>query len=257
MTQFAPLTVDIDYADPYTVILTGDYSPLPVAVAVFASLATPVPVYVLEDNLGVLSSSVVTEITSVWRSSVNGVPPKSSYPLGGQIADLLEVRNSYRQELLDQLNVLASAVFDDHGLTLNKAMQDSSPVGKLAPSVIAKLLGLSPSIARQIAVGRYPLSGPQIEQLAESLGCETTDLALIAVTIPRPLIEALYSPRRFSVVRDIARHRRVSYGSAVAYLPSAAAARTQHAAMRSEESRKYWEDLLDAIVAGGFSAKKS
>src|SRR5262249_18810931 len=147
--------------------------------------------------------------------------PQSIYPLGGQIADLLEVRTSYRQGLLDDLNVLASAVLDDHGMTLNKSMQHSSVAGKLPPSLLAEILELPPSIARQIAVGRYPLSGPQIEQLATSLGCKTTDLALTAVTVPRQLVEALYSPRRFSVVRGIAKRRHVSYSSAVAFVPSA------------------------------------
>lgn len=255
-TQFAPLTVDIDYADPYTVILSGEYSPLPVAVAVFASLATPVPAYVLEANLGVLSSGIVSEITSVWQSSLKGVQPKSIYPLGGQIADLIEVRNSYRHELLDQLNLLASAVLDDHGLTLNKKLQDASSFGALRPSLIAELLCVPLGVARQVAVGRYPLSGPQIELLATSLGCETADLALTAVTVPRQLIEALYSPRRFSVVRGLAKEHRVSYASAVCYLPSAAAARTQHAERHSELSSQYWKDMLETLAASGSNAEE-
>ena len=160
-TQFAPVTVDIDYADPYTIILSGEQSPLPVAVAVFAGLATPVPVYVLEANLGTLSSGVISEITCVWRSSVKGAPPQSIYPLGGQIADLLEVRSCYRQELLDKLTLLASAVLDGDGLTLNSTAQRSPISGKLRPSYIAKLLGLPLSIARQIAVVGYWLSGPE------------------------------------------------------------------------------------------------
>ncbi|GAB3220583.1 hypothetical protein [Mycolicibacterium hippocampi] len=251
-TQFAPVTVDIDYADPYTVILSGEQSPLPVAVAVFASLATPVPVYVLEANLGTLSSGVISEITCVWRASVTGSPPQSIYPLGGQIADLLEVRSLYRQELLSQLTLLAAAVLDGDNVTLNSA----ASAARLRPSLVAEVLGLPLSTGRQIAVGRYPLSGPQVDRLAASLGCEVEDLALTTVTVPRPLLEALYSPRRFSVVRNIASANGVSYANAVAYLPSAAAARTQHAERRPEDSQQYWEDMLDALVVSGGNAEK-
>lgn len=254
--QFAPLTVDIECADPYTVVLSGDSSPLPVAVAVFAGMTTPVPVYVLEANVGELSRSIASEIVGIWRSSQLGAPPISTCQLGSQMADPLEVRYAYRAELLAQLTVLASAILDGHGLTLNKAEQDKSSVGRILPSRIADFLDLQPRVAREIAVGRYPLSGPQVERLAASLGCETADLSLIAVSIPRPLIEALYSPRRFSVVRELARQHDVSYADAVAFVPSAVSARTQHARVDSEETQEYWEDLLEALAAGGVDAAK-
>jgi hypothetical protein len=255
-TEFAPVTVDIDFADPYTAILSREQNPLPVAVAVFASLATPVPTYVLEANLGTFSQSVVSELTAIWRASMAGIFVKTSLTLGRGIVDGLEVRSAFRKELLDQLSILASAEITLDGTTLGAGLRRLAPGSTIRPSKVAEILGVGLPAARQIASGNVPLTAREAERLASVIGCDPATITLTAVTVPRELVEALYSPRRFSYVRYLARERNLDYVDAIGYVPAAAAARTQRAESESNRTRQFWEDVLEALVAGSANASK-
>jgi hypothetical protein len=120
----------------------------------------------------------------------------------------------------------------------------------IRPSQIMKFLDVGLPDARAISTGTMPLTAEQAERLVSQIRCADPDaLRLTAVTVPRELIEALYSPRRFSVVRRISSRRNLDCVDAIAYIPAAAAARTQHAKLAATHTRQYWEDLLEALAA--------
>lgn len=253
-TEFAPITVDVDFADPYTAILQVAQSPLPVAIAVFTSLATPVPVYVLEASLGQLAPGVVESLTSIWRDSLAGRTPKSSLTLGRSSVDPLEVRSAFRHELADQLTVLASAELI-RGAVFDGGLSALSSESTIPPSRIHEILGVGLRDARAISVGHMPLTETQAKQLAEAVGvCEPEVLRLKAFTVPRELVEALYSPRRFSVVRRISRRRSIECVDAIGYVPSAVAARTQQRDANAPQTRQYWIDLLERLAVADADA---
>jgi hypothetical protein len=248
-TEFAPVTADIDYADPFTAILPMALSPLPIAVAVFTSLTTPVPVYVLEANLGRLAPGVVADLTSIWHDSLAGRAPQSAFKLGGGSADALEARITFRHELLHELGVLASTQLmrdTAEGLSLKALPIDSD----IRPSQIMQFLDVGLPDARAISTGTMPLTAKQAERLVSQIGCAGPDaLRLTVVTVPRELIEALDSPRRFSVVRRISSRRNLDCVDAIGYIPAVAAARTQHTQSVATHTRQYWEDLLETLAA--------
>jgi hypothetical protein len=111
--EFAPTTVDIEYADPFTAVVYAGDNPLPVKMAVFTALTTPVPLFTLQVYFGDYAENSFSDVVALWRSSLSGRQLKVKSEVGGLNFDHLEARQQFRRELSLQLATIAAAQISD------------------------------------------------------------------------------------------------------------------------------------------------
>ncbi|WP_434447726.1 hypothetical protein [Lentzea sp. E54] len=246
---FAPVTVDVTYADPFTAVLAADENPLPVSVAVFVALATPVPLFTLQAYLGDVGPPVLSDCLDLWQASLTGQVTTVKQTVGGRAADDVEARREFQNQLSFQLARIAVAELDDEAETDERvSLPDMLHKANLPPSRLARLLDVELADARAIANGHARLTLAQAEQLAPELDdIDPLELVRSVGPLPEGLRQVLNSPRRFSVVRKIAAERDIDMVSAVQLLPSLQAARRQDV---ERDDVAFWEEILDKLGRG-------
>lgn len=251
--EFAPFTVDLEYADPFTAILDANVNPLPVAVAVFAGLTTPLPLFTLQGYLGEFDTELVEDIIGLWQASLAGEILDTRVATGGVEADDVEARRAFRVGLSFLVSQIAMA---DLVGEVDSAARTTLSIPRLLneagipPSKLAEIIDIPLADARSIASGRAPLSVAQAEQLAPELG-QIDPLDLTAVPESPPgLLKALNHPRRFGVVRALAANQHIDEIAAVRQLPALQAARRQNASDDEDSAERFWADMLDKFSQG-------
>lgn len=243
--ELAPLTTDLDYADPYTAILDPHEALFPTACAVFAGLTTPLPVFTLQAWLGAADDSVVAELVQLWRDNLRGAEPKSALPTGEPDLDDVDDHRDYRVELTTQLGCLAAADFigePRHTTTVD--LPAALKAAGLGPSALVSS-DLDLAAARAVAMGKAPVNATLAARIAELLGEDDPNLYLTdGPAVPAGLEAALNHPGRFSVVRAKAIEDGYDIPTTVRRLPALAAARRCDDGISEEQ---FWIDVLEQM----------
>lgn len=256
--DFAPVSVDIEYADSYTMVVAQVKNPLPVSVAVFISMTIPVPQYTLQGYLGDFDSDTVAMFKTIWRSYRTGQPCDSYGSKTRAEADSLEARRDFRREMANNLGVLAAADlrFDRLIAEAVKPISDILKDFEIQPTGLSEILGIDVSDAMAIARGNVPMEFEQAESLSSKLGGIDPQLLMESVRpISNGLRQALHSPAGFAGVRRVAKENNVPYVRAI-YLISGSYAARDDGSVDRDESAKFWEDILRSVAAGSSSATK-
>jgi hypothetical protein len=105
-----PVSFDVELADEYTLLVTGDASPLGTALALHLAVETTVDPAALSDRLGTLDLAAVVEAGQAARLAGEPVPVGvSGCTVGPCVVSPLDERVEYRQALADRLADLAPA----------------------------------------------------------------------------------------------------------------------------------------------------
>ncbi|MFD4640760.1 hypothetical protein ACFWN2_25825 [Lentzea sp. NPDC058436] len=247
--MFAPITVDVDHADPFTAVLAVEESPLPVSVAVFVGLATPVPLFTLQACVGEVGPPAMDDCLALWRASVIGQIISTGRSTGGLAADGVEARRELYNQLSFQLARIAMAELEDEADSDERvSLPDLLRKANLSPSRLVRLLDVDLADARAIAGGHGRLTLAQADRLAAELdGIEALDLVRSAEPLPESLKQALNDPERFKVVRKLAADRDIDLTSAAQLVPSLYAARRQDV---ERDDVAFWTEILDKLGRG-------
>ncbi|MEV0062851.1 hypothetical protein [Nocardia sp. NPDC050718] len=249
--DFAPVTVDTHYADPYTVIVAAADSPMPVDVAVYSSMTTPIPEFTLHACLGVFTDNAVAEIETMWRACRSGRAVEMRSGASSADADALEARRGFRRSVTAQLGKIAAA---DAGLDDRTEVGERLPEilkrAGIGPSKLAEILTVPLQNAISIARGDLPLDDEQAAKLSPMVGGGDPEFLIRSVQpIPEGLKMALRAPAQFARIRKIATKNNITYERAARDIACSHAARTA-GAIKKEESVDYWNGILDNIGIG-------
>ena len=244
--QVVPVTVDVDYADPFTAVLRDSSSPLPVPVAVFAGLGIPVPLFTLDTGIGSIDAEALTEVRALRSANLRGELPSVGVEAGTSDVDSVDVRREFRIELSNTLAQLALADLSVLADSADVDMDTELRAQNIGLADVKRMLSVDLSQARLIATGAQPLTAEQAELLAPALQRAPSELVNVGTALNSDLIAVLHDPYEFGVVRLLARRDNVPELVAARSLPTEIAARsnTQHS---DEEGQRFWREALAVL----------
>lgn len=229
----APISLDDRYADEDTVILQRGQSSLATTVAVWMGLARPLPMCVLDRQLGMIDVDVTD---GAWIDhAVNAGATR-----GRAAVNPLDAANDVRARIGDSVGSLAGATWAPSGTGKLGKLLASASVG---PQQLVDLLEVKPQAALALCRGQMAATPEQAEKLAPVL--QMPDRAVLEAN-PAPsrgLVQRMSRPRRRAQVNQLATQRGVDERSAwlsATYTVYALAAR-----QTGPQTEPAWDDRID------------
>jgi len=237
--SLVPASLDTDYADEATLVLSEDETSLSVSVAIWTGLERTLPMRILDRFVGRVFSDV-TDSHWVFRAieAERGVLGR----LAGNPSDPL---CEFRAIIEDSLDELAETALIPEGDNRLGSLIASST---LDMDALSRLLSIPIQQAFNLRRGQSPATGDQAELLAEHLGISVNEVLEANPSLPEGLITCLSDPHRRNQVYQLSILRQIpepEAWSAAGYGTYALAAR-----QTGEVEEPAWNERLDAYFNG-------
>jgi hypothetical protein len=190
----APTTVDPPGEDDRSLVLNETANVFGVEVTVWAGLAKPVPIHVLEDILDQVPGGIVEycRTLTMGEEPLAALPAQSrrGHPIRSAFAPSAEVRSDVEDEW--------STLVESAGLPVANAAipgELARPKLPLRLAQVMQALGLPQPAAMQLLRGKYPLTPEQAQQLAEVAGLSESDVLDTVHPLPAGVVSAVEHPR--------------------------------------------------------------
>lgn len=264
--EVAPLVLDDDIGDPFSVTCDSSLSPLRAPFTVLAGMTVSVKEYVLDAYFGEVEPQVTDISIGLREDNLMGRIPRPVNRAdelirpGSMDAGDLDEKRDFRLEISHQLSRIASAVLlpetPSETATLHEILRESG----IQLKDVRERLEISLGAAREIVRGAAALQPEHIELLADLPGLSQAKLAKAMPKLSPSYLSAVQLPAVSRLIRGEAKRTGVPPRSVVQSVPGRVAARRQHSydeegrSLSSDEN--YWTHAVIALLSHKGSQSK-